>query len=212
MDMSLTPNMTDESFARASSGVALSYKMFALDQYSAVVDREFKEGYLRIWEIITNRLKNLNTNNDKFDLTLRDMYDFRNIDVSFDRNLPVDREKNIQTAIKLMESKLISQSAAIVESGLDVDPDSEIMKIKEEKISPKSVGDLREMVMADMIDTYDALVLAFGEEKAKEYYGRKQAEQLGMDERGGILMEGTQKKPEVGLNGQSYQRTPAGTR
>ena len=80
-----------------------------------------------------------------------------------------------------MESRLISHAAAIVESGLDVDPDSEIAKIKEEEIRPKNTGELREMVLADMLDTFDALVLAFGEEKAAEYYDRIKTQDLGMD-------------------------------
>jgi SPP1 family phage portal protein len=117
------PNMTDEAFANADNASALGYKLYALNQYSAAVDRIFKKGYLRLWEIITNRLNFKNNS----------AYKFRDIDIIFSRNVPTDTDKSINRAVTAKNAGLVSLETAINISDIDVDSASEIMRIKAEE-------------------------------------------------------------------------------
>lgn len=112
------PNMTDEAFANADNASALGYKLYALDQYSAYADRIFKKAYLRMWEIITNRL-NLKGGS----------FDFRDIDITMQRNLPTDRDKSVDRAVKMKNSGLFSDETCLAESQIEVDPADEIKKV-----------------------------------------------------------------------------------
>lgn len=112
------PNMTDEAFASANNASALGYKLYALDQYSAYSDRVFRKTYLRLWEIITNRLNLKGA-----------AYDFRDIDIIMQRNLPTDRDKSVDRAIKMKNSGLFSDETCLSESQVEVDPADELQKV-----------------------------------------------------------------------------------
>lgn len=72
------PNMTDDSFGSNSiSGVAVSYKLWGLDQTCAIKERKFKRGIQRRIELITNMLNLMGAT-----------YDYRDIVPSFRRNKP----------------------------------------------------------------------------------------------------------------------------
>lgn len=116
------PNMTDTAFSNADNASALGYKLYALDQYSATADRVFKEGLLRLWRIITGRL-NLKGGN----------YDFRDIDIAMQRNVPTDKDKSIERAVKMKQSGLYSDETCINESQVDVDPEEEAEKILQQE-------------------------------------------------------------------------------
>lgn len=109
------PNMTDEAFSRADNATALGYKLYPLDQYSSNTDRIFRKGYLRLWEVITNRL-NLKGGN----------YDFRDIDIIMQRNIPTDKDKSIARAAMMKSSGLFSDETCINESQVEVDAADEI--------------------------------------------------------------------------------------
>ena len=111
------PNMTDEAFANADNASALGYKLYSLDQYSAECDRVFKKGYLRLWEIITNRL---NLKGGK--------YDFRDIDIIMQRNIPTDKNLALQRANTMWGSGLFSQVTSINESQVEVDAEEEMAR------------------------------------------------------------------------------------
>jgi SPP1 family phage portal protein len=128
------PNMTDDSFSRAQSGVALGYKLYSLDQYCANTDRLFKKGYSRMWEIITARL-NLREGAD---------WDFRRLDISFARNTPADKDKNIERAAKAREAGLLSLETALAVSGVDVDVRCEMERIRGERFSAAEAAENRE--------------------------------------------------------------------
>lgn len=112
------PNMTDEAFSNADNASALGYKLYALDQYSAYADRVFKKAYLRLWEIITNRLNLKGA-----------AYDFRDIDITMQRNLPTDRDKSVDRAVKMKNSGLFSDETCLSESQIEVDPADELKKV-----------------------------------------------------------------------------------
>ncbi len=72
-----TPNLTDESFGGNLSGVAMSYKLWPMEQICGIKERKFKRGLQRRIELITNIL-NIQGGN----------YDYRDIQVQFRRNKP----------------------------------------------------------------------------------------------------------------------------
>jgi len=117
------PNMTDEAFAKADNASALGYKLYALDQYSADTDRVFRKGYLRLWEIITNRL---NLKGGK--------YDFREIDIIMQRNIPTDKDKSIERAAKMKSSGLFSDETCINETHVEVDAKGEMARRDAEEL------------------------------------------------------------------------------
>lgn len=121
------PNMTDEAFSNADNASALGYKLYALDQYSATADRVFRKGYLRLWEIITNRL------NEKRSLKGKSNFDFRTIDIVMQRNLPTDKDKSISRAAQMKQSNLFSDETCINESQIEVDAKEEIERRKQEE-------------------------------------------------------------------------------
>lgn len=71
------PNMTDEAFGGNLSGVAVSYKLWGLEQVCAIKERKFKRGLQRRIELITNIL-NIQGGN----------YNYMDISMKFRRNKP----------------------------------------------------------------------------------------------------------------------------
>ena len=117
------PNMTDEAFASADNASALGYKLYALDQYSATTDRVFKKGFLRLWELICGRI-NLKSNTN---------FDFRDIVITMQRNIPTDKDKSIDRAVKMKNSGLFSSETCINESTVEVDAAEELEKVAAEE-------------------------------------------------------------------------------
>ena len=89
--MSCVPQMLDENFSGNSSGVALSYKFFPLDQIIKV-----KEKYFR--ECIKNRLKMFNRFRQ---LTGQPIYDLSDIKIKFKHILPANTLEEAQKASML---------------------------------------------------------------------------------------------------------------
>ena len=75
--LSKTPNLSDESFSGNLTGVAISYKIWGMDQVVAVKERKFKKALQRRIKLITNVL-NAKGNN----------WDWRKIEITFSRNMP----------------------------------------------------------------------------------------------------------------------------
>lgn len=74
---SAVPNLTDANFGGNLSGVAVSYKLWGLEQICAIKERKFKRGLQRRIELITHIL---NIQGGQFD--------YRDIDIQFRRNKP----------------------------------------------------------------------------------------------------------------------------
>lgn len=74
---SSVPNLTDEAFGGNLSGVAVSYKLWSLEQICAIKERKFKKGLQRRIELITAILN-----------SVRDKYDYRDVTIQFRRNKP----------------------------------------------------------------------------------------------------------------------------
>ena len=75
--MANVPHMCDDSFGGNLSGVAISYKLWGLEQMCAIKERKFKKGLQRRMELITNMLNVMGYH-----------FDYRAIVPKFRRNKP----------------------------------------------------------------------------------------------------------------------------
>lgn len=114
---SFCPNMTDLGFTQADNNSALEKKFFSLQQYIATFEGEFKKGLLRRWEIILNKF-----NKDK-----GKTYDFRDIEVKLQRNIPSDKATDIANALKIRG--LVCDETVINALNMDLDAKSELQKM-----------------------------------------------------------------------------------
>lgn len=111
------PNVTDQGFTNADNASALEKKFFPLEQVLQQTDHEFKKEFLRMWEMITERI-NLKKNKE---------YDFRDIEVILIRNLPTDTESVTNAWLKLRG--LLSDKTIISHLPHDLDAEAELAEI-----------------------------------------------------------------------------------
>lgn len=83
--------MSDEQFAGNLSGVAISYKLWGLEQVTAIKERKFKRSLQRRAELITNILH----------ITSNPAYDYRDISIQFRRNQPQNLPELAEVVTKL---------------------------------------------------------------------------------------------------------------
>lgn len=117
------PALTDQAFSGNTTGEALEFKLFALKQYSVIVDRIFMKGYKRLFDLITARL-NFSNNTS---------WDFRTIVINMNHNTPTREEGRLRASISAYKSGMISNETAIRESGLEIDASEELVRLKREK-------------------------------------------------------------------------------
>jgi len=111
------PNITDLGFTTADNASALDRKFFALEQMITSADKQFKKAMLKRWETIIDRI---NKRKNK-------KYDFRNIKIDLQRNLPTDKYTETDRALKLRG--LLSDESIIDMLPDDLDVISEIEKM-----------------------------------------------------------------------------------
>lgn len=117
---SMCPDMSDEQFSNNSSGIAMEYKMLGLEQLAVKKERKFKKGLQKRLEIITNYLNFRGAN-----------YDWRDMEIKFTRNLPVNDKENVEIAAML--KGLISNKSALSYLSMIDDVNAEIENIEKEK-------------------------------------------------------------------------------
>ncbi len=121
LDMALmtsgVPNVTDQGFTDADNAAALEKKFFPLEQFLQQPHHLFKKELLRMWEMITNRI-NLKRGTN---------FDFRDIEVILNRNLPQNNQEIIDTWLKLRG--LLSDKTVIEHLPYDLDAESELAEV-----------------------------------------------------------------------------------
>ena len=138
------PNMTDEAFGGNLSGVAVSYKLWGLEQICAIKERKFKRALQRRIELITHVLNLLGHN-----------YDYRDLDMQFRRNKPqniLEQSQIIGNLSSMLPKETLLQLLHFVDN-----PKEELEKLEEEK---------QEGV--ESFGMYQNLVRAFRTEKADQ--------------------------------------------
>ena len=105
--------MTDLGFTSADNNSALEKKFFSLQQYIATFEGDFLEGLTIILE--------------KFNKEKGKTYDFRDIEIKLNRNLPSDKATDITNALKVRG--LLPDETVINLLNLDLDATSELAKM-----------------------------------------------------------------------------------
>lgn len=95
LNFSKVPDMTDKSFAE-SSGVALERRIVQFEFARSMKERYFKEGLQRRIRMITNILN------------ISKKYNYLDIDIKFQRNLPTDTQTDIANAVALVGTNIAS--------------------------------------------------------------------------------------------------------
>ena len=117
---SAVPNLTDANFGGNLSGVAVSYKLWGLEQICAIKERKFKRGLQRRIELITHIL---NIQGGQFD--------YRDIDIQFRRNKP-QNVLEIAQIITMLSGELSRETRLQILPTIDNVQD-ELQKLEDEK-------------------------------------------------------------------------------
>lgn len=118
--MACIPNVTDVGFTKADNSSALEKKFFPLEQIIIQAEKQFKKEYLAMFENFIDRV------NTKFSTD----FDFSEIQITFKRNLPTDKQNMVDMALKLRS--ILSDESVLGLLPLDIDVESEIAKKKEQ--------------------------------------------------------------------------------
>lgn len=114
---SMTPNLTDESFAGNVSGVALEFKLWGLEQAAAQKERKFKRALQRRIELIFNALRYKGR-----------VYDWRDVGIMFTRNIPMNLP-DIVEMVKGMKG-IISDITLLSQLPFIEDPKEELERMQ----------------------------------------------------------------------------------
>lgn len=114
------PNVTDVGFTNADNASALEKKFFPLEQILIQADKQFKKELLYLWELIIDRI-----NKEK-----NKKYDFREIQIELQRNMPADKNDIVDMAMKLRG--LLSDESVMGMLPYDLDVESELAKVKKQ--------------------------------------------------------------------------------
>ena len=115
-----TPQTTDLGFTKADNASAIDRKFFALEQMTTDAMQLLKTAYLRRWELIFGRINLKNSTN----------YDFRDIKITLNKNLPANDNEVVDMYMKLRG--LISDDTIIERLPLNFDSVSEQNKKREQ--------------------------------------------------------------------------------
>ena len=115
-----TPQTTDLGFTKADNASAIDRKFFALEQMTTDAMQLLKAAYLRRWELIFGRINLKNNTN----------YDFRDIKITLNKNLPANDNEVVDMYMKLRG--LISDDTIIERLPLNFDSVSEQNKKREQ--------------------------------------------------------------------------------
>lgn len=96
LQMSMTPDLADEHFSGQSSGVAMQYKLWGIEQARAAKERSFTDGVRRLFSALTAGLQVLGSPTD-----------FTSGEITFYKNLPQNHTELAQTLLSL--SPLLSR-------------------------------------------------------------------------------------------------------
>ena len=118
---SMTPNLTDESFAGNLSGIALQFKLWGLEQVASQKERKFKRALQRRIELLCNFLGFKNKE-----------IDWRSLDITFTRNIPMNLTDAVKTVVDL--NGILSQETLLAQLPFISDPTKEMERIKAEQI------------------------------------------------------------------------------
>ena len=122
---SSTPDLTDQAFKQSSSGIAMKFKLFALETRCVMFERKFHEANMYMFKVLASSLKKKNID-----------FDYMETVVEYKRTIPVDLEyiANCQAKLKGLVSEQTRLNLA--EFVDDAEYEKELMKKEQEDIEP----------------------------------------------------------------------------
>ena len=112
------PNINDLGFTNADNSSALEKKFFPLEQSVAYLDKSLRKELLSMWQAFTERIN----------LKKHTNYDFRNLKIKLQRNMPTDKQAETTRALSLRG--LVCDETVINMLPDELDASSEIEKMK----------------------------------------------------------------------------------
>ena len=119
LQLSMTPDLSDEHFAGSASGVALQYKLWGIEQARSAKERAFTDG---LFYLLTALSAGLNVLGTPVDLT--------SAQAAFFKNLPQDQTEQAETLLSL--APVLSQRTILEQLPMVSDPDEELRRKAEE--------------------------------------------------------------------------------
>ena len=120
LQLSMTPDLSDDSFAGNTSGVALQYKLWGIEQVRAAKERSFTPGLKALLAALSGGLATLGT---PADLTSGR--------ATFYKNLPQDQAAQAETLLSL--SPVLSRRTILEHLPWVTDPEEELRRIEKEE-------------------------------------------------------------------------------
>lgn len=114
------PNVNDLGFTNADNSSALEKKFFPLEQSITYLDKALRKELLAMWEAFTERIN----------LKKGTKYDFRNLKINLQRNMPTDKKAETDRALSLRG--LVCDETVINLLPDELDASSEIEKMKQQ--------------------------------------------------------------------------------
>jgi len=115
----MIPSISEIS-TKEKTATEIERSFFPLEQVLTRADKLFKRELLAMWENIIGRIN----------LKKKTNYDFREIQIDLERNLPTDKDSLVDMALKLRE--VLSDETVLNMLPLDIDVESELSKKEEE--------------------------------------------------------------------------------
>ncbi|MGE7880138.1 phage portal protein [Peribacillus muralis] len=116
---SQTPDMADEAFAGNSSGVAMKFKILALENKTAGFERKFKSSAIRMFEILQSSWAKRSIQIDPY-----------TIEMKFTRTFPLDLLYEAQASAQL--KGLVSEETRLSQLSFVANPAEEVMSMESE--------------------------------------------------------------------------------
>ena len=117
--ISMIPSISEIS-TKEKTATEIERSFFPLEQVLTRADKLFKKELLCMWENIIGRIN----------LKKGTKYDFREIQIDLERNLPTDKDSVVEMALKLRE--VLSDETVLNMLPIDIDVESELAKKEEE--------------------------------------------------------------------------------
>ena len=119
LQLSMTPDLSDESFAGNASGVALQYKLWGIEQVRSAKERSFTDSFRQLLETFSAGLRVLGT-----------PADLESAQVTFYKNLPQNHTELAETLLNL--SPILSRRTILEQLPWVSDPEEELRRKAEE--------------------------------------------------------------------------------
>lgn len=126
LQLSMTPDLSDESFAGNSSGVALQYKLWGIEQVRAAKERTFTDGLYALLAVLTGGERLLGRS-----------VDLTRAAASFYKNLPQDNTALAETLLSL--SPILSERTILENLPWVTDVQEELRRRAAEKAEANQV-------------------------------------------------------------------------